>query len=101
MKLDLNQTLELIRAEVKDKLTELGNTADQAQADVAAFLEEIKPEVEEALLKGDLLSLNLIRDRVALKAADSSLELIVQSSQVVSDAVIAVLRILIRAVTFV
>lgn len=93
-------TSQVAMSEVKDavnaSLSSLGGNTQAAQTQLAVFLAQIQPDVDQALLDADIMSLGYLRDRLIMRAGRISLGLIYQQRILVANTITTVLRILIK-----
>lgn len=90
------QTTEALRQEIGELLGQLGENAQAIQSQMDQFLLSIEPEIDEAIVLGDMLSLNLIRDRIAGKLSTVSIGVIQKERVAILGVITAVLRTIVR-----
>jgi hypothetical protein len=91
-----DDVMQALKDELTSTLTDLGKNATEAQTQLDSFLTDIQPDIDTALAENDLMSLELIRDRVAIKVGQISLNLIASEQLAIVSAVTTTLRTLIK-----
>lgn len=89
METDLKNVLE---ENIKQTLQSLGKNLSEGRQQLQTFLLAIEAEVEEAVMNEDVVSLQFIRDRIALKTGDLALDLAESESRVVVSGIIGILH---------
>lgn len=87
--------MDLIRGTISDFLNRSGQNAEDVKARMDQFLATIQPDVEQAMLDGDVMSLGYLRDRVFIQLGRASLGALYRERQIISETVVAVVRTLI------
>lgn len=59
------EPMDVIKQVLEGTIKDLGQNVDQVQNQLNSFLTSIEPEVNKAHAQGDILSLNIIQDRIA------------------------------------
>lgn len=85
-----------IRGAVEELLQSSGAGLRSDRDRLSRFLEEIRPDVEAALLAGDTMSLGYLRDRAVIQLGRVSLGALHKQRMLVAQTVVTVLRTLIR-----
>ncbi len=86
--------------EIRDAVTEFLQSSGENMQNVGPkmqqFLDAIAPEVELALVNGDLMSMNYIRDRVMIQLGRVSLGTLHRQREIVAQTVATVVRLAIK-----
>lgn len=90
------QVKDALRQEIQEAIAQLGQNAVGVQSQLDAFLTSIEPELDEAIVLNDVLSLNLIRDRIASKLGAITIGLINKERVLILSVITAVLRTIVR-----
>lgn len=71
----VDAALEAVKEETNHLLEGMGEAGEEARRNLASYLQTIQPDVDEAIASGSTMSLEFIRDRIAMKTADCFLDL--------------------------
>lgn len=93
---DTSKVASEIKQQIADALSQLGKDASAVQIQMDQFLTAIEPDIDEAIASVDLLSLNLIRDRIASKLGSVSVGVIQQERILVLSVITSVLRTIVQ-----
>lgn len=92
----MDEQLKLIREELDAALARLGKSANKYKAELDNFMQTIQLDLERALVTGDELSLNLLRDRAAGRLGRISMKALYEAREVVLQVMLVAVRILVR-----
>lgn len=87
------RTAAIIEKEILATLDDIG--AKIQVAGIQTFMAKIQPEIELAVKSNDIMSMDYLRDRVAIQVAQTTLNLNQAERAAVTNTVITVLRVLI------
>src|SRR5258708_1120826 len=90
------QASALIKDEINNFLTSAGHNAGDSAAQLTRFMALIQPDIDEAIIEGDLAALAYIRDRIAINLARISFGLLYKEETGVQGIVISTLSAVIK-----
>lgn len=96
MPVNKEQVVNEITIEILNTVNGLQNVSLKAKQQMYSFLGATQPEINEAVLAGDLLSLSFIQDRISTKLASITLDASQAQRDAVRASVDSILQILVR-----
>ena len=96
VKISSTEAMNLVKSQVRETLTALGHNASAAETQIAKFMQNLQPDIEQAISEQDLAALDYMRDRVIIMLARVSFGLLYKEQEVITAVVISVLKTIIN-----